>query len=85
MKKHEHQAVKGKSEPYCTMNINFTNHASYRPLHGVPILLKDNIVTLDSMEATAGSYALKGAKPGHEATIATNYATLAPSSWGRRA
>ncbi|TPX12799.1 uncharacterized protein E0L32_006679 [Thyridium curvatum] len=36
------------------------------PLHGVPILLKDNIVTLDSMEATAGSYALKGAKPGHE-------------------
>ncbi|KAI1126262.1 glutamyl-tRNA amidotransferase subunit A [Nemania abortiva] len=41
------------------------------PLHGIPILLKDNIVTSDQMEATAGSYALIGAKPLYEATIAT--------------
>ncbi|KIK54075.1 hypothetical protein GYMLUDRAFT_49025 [Collybiopsis luxurians FD-317 M1] len=32
------------------------------PLHGIPILLKDNIATdgADGMETTAGSYALKG-------------------------
>jgi amidase len=36
--------------------------AALRPLHGIPILLKDKIVTLDQMEATAGSYALIGAK-----------------------
>ncbi|KAI1333116.1 glutamyl-tRNA amidotransferase subunit A [Xylariaceae sp. FL0255] len=41
------------------------------PLHGVPILLKDNIVTLDNMEATAGSYALIGAIPHRQATVAT--------------
>lgn len=32
------------------------------PLHGVPILVKDNIATFDSMNNTAGSYALVGAK-----------------------
>jgi amidase len=30
------------------------------PLHGVPILLKDNIDTADRMSTTAGSYALEG-------------------------
>src|SRR5919198_3882430 len=30
------------------------------PLHGVPILLKDNIDTGDSMQTTAGSFALAG-------------------------
>jgi len=43
-----------------------------RPLHGVPIVLKDNIVTLDKMEATAGSYILLGAKPADESTLAGN-------------
>src|SRR5688572_29779097 len=33
------------------------------PLHGIPILLKDNIATADKMETTAGSLALVGAKP----------------------
>jgi amidase len=32
------------------------------PLHGVPILVKDNIATFDAMNNTAGSYALLGAK-----------------------
>jgi amidase len=40
------------------------------PLHGIPILLKDNINTLD-MPTTAGSIALKGSIPLEEATITT--------------
>ncbi len=39
------------------------------PLHGIPILLKDNIATTDRMETTAGSLALLGARPAHEAFI----------------
>jgi amidase len=30
------------------------------PLHGIPILLKDNIETADRMQTTAGSFALEG-------------------------
>jgi amidase len=39
------------------------NGCSLPPLHGLPILIKDNIATglEDGMECTAGSYALKGA------------------------
>ncbi len=33
------------------------------PLHGIPVLLKDNIDTADKMATTAGSLALVGAKP----------------------
>ena len=33
------------------------------PLHGIPVLLKDNIDTADRMMTTAGSLALVGAKP----------------------
>jgi amidase len=33
------------------------------PLHGVPIVIKDNIGTADQMETTAGSLALVGARP----------------------
>ncbi|KAJ3031510.1 hypothetical protein HDV00_008261 [Rhizophlyctis rosea] len=40
------------------------------PLHGVPILLKDNIGTADRMETTAGSWALIGSKPYRDATTA---------------
>jgi amidase len=39
------------------------------PLHGIPILLKDNIATADKMETTAGSLALVGAKPPRDATL----------------
>lgn len=35
----------------------------------MPILLKDNIVTLDKMNATAGSLALLGAKPAQESSV----------------
>ena len=40
------------------------------PLHGVPVLIKDNIATGDAMETTAGSLALLGAKPGRDASVA---------------
>jgi len=40
------------------------------PLHGIPILLKDNIDTHDRMTTTAGSYALEGSIPPQDATIA---------------
>ena len=43
---------------------------SRRPLHGIPVLLKDNINTVD-MPTTAGSIALKGSIPLEEATITT--------------
>ncbi len=38
-------------------------------LHGIPILIKDNIATADRMETTAGSLALIGAKPPRDAHI----------------
>ena len=40
------------------------------PLHGIPILLKDNIATTDALNTSAGSYALLGALPKHEAVVA---------------
>ena len=40
------------------------------PLHGIPILLKDNIDTADRMQTTAGSLALAGASALQDATVA---------------
>ncbi len=40
------------------------------PLHGIPILLKDNIDTGDKMQTTAGSLALVGSRPAQDATVA---------------
>jgi amidase len=40
------------------------------PLHGIPILLKDNIDTADTMLTTAGSLALVGSRPAQDATVA---------------
>lgn len=40
------------------------------PLHGIPILIKDNIDTADNMETTAGSLALLGSKPARDAFVA---------------
>jgi amidase len=39
------------------------------PLHGIPVLIKDNIDTADKMSTTAGSLALVGAKPPHDAFL----------------
>ena len=40
------------------------------PLHGIPVLLKDNIDTSDRMTTTAGSLALQGSVPPRDATLA---------------
>ncbi len=40
------------------------------PLHGIPILLKDNIATADRMETTAGSLALLGSRVPRDAFVA---------------
>ena len=44
--------------------------ASRRPLHGVPVVLKDNIDTHDKMETTAGSRALLGSHPLQDSFVA---------------
>jgi amidase len=40
------------------------------PLHGIPVLLKDNIATADRMSTSAGSLALAGVKPPHDSHVA---------------
>ena len=40
------------------------------PLHGIPVLIKDNIDTADGMMTTAGSLALVGAKPARDSFVA---------------
>jgi amidase len=39
------------------------------PLHGIPVLVKDNLDTADRMATTAGSLALVGAKPAGDAFV----------------
>lgn len=39
------------------------------PLHGIPVLIKDNIATADKMQTTAGSLALQGVTPPDDAFI----------------
>ena len=40
------------------------------PLHGIPVLIKDNIGTADRMTTTAGSLALEGSIPAEDAFVA---------------
>ncbi len=40
------------------------------PLHGIPVLIKDNISTADRMMTTAGSLALVGSKPPKDSFVA---------------
>lgn len=40
------------------------------PLHGIPVLRKDNIDTGDKMQTTAGSFALAGKAALHDSTVA---------------
>lgn len=39
------------------------------PLHGIPVLVKDNVATKDRMQSTAGSLALMGVAPPRDAFI----------------
>jgi amidase len=41
------------------------------PLHGIPVLIKDNIGTADRMTTTAGSLALEGSTPLRDSFVAT--------------
>jgi amidase len=40
------------------------------PLHGIPVLIKDNIGTADRMSTTAGSLALVGSRPARDSFVA---------------
>jgi amidase len=42
------------------------------PLHGIPVLLKDNIDTGDKMQTSAGSFALVGTPAPRDSTVAAN-------------
>lgn len=41
------------------------------PLHGIPVLIKDNIATADRMQTTAGSLALVGSRPPKDSFVVT--------------
>ena len=43
---------------------------AHGPLHGIPILIKDNIDTADRMMTTAGSLALVGSRPAQDSYVA---------------
>ena len=42
------------------------------PLHGIPVLLKDNVDTGDKMQTSAGSFALVGKPALQDSTVAAN-------------
>ncbi len=52
-----------------TLDLERRNKGPRGPLHGIPILLKDNIDTRDNMSTTAGSLALEGSIAQHDAFI----------------
>src|SRR3954453_4128628 len=50
-------------------------HRLRGPLHGIPILLKDNIDTGDRMQTSAGSFALVGSPAVRDSTVAAKLRT----------
>ncbi len=52
------------------MDEELADGQSRGPLHGIPVLLKDNIDTADQMHTTAGSLALMASTPERDATVA---------------
>ena len=40
------------------------------PMHGIPVIIKDNIDTADKMTTTAGSFALEGSIPTQDSFVA---------------
>ena len=59
-------------EEAASLDINFAESGFTGPLHGIPILLKDNIETKD-MPTTAGSLSLQGYQPDHDASIVRRF------------
>ena len=57
---------------------NERRHGMVRgPLHGIPILVKDNIATNDQMQTTAGSLALFGSRVPADAVVVNRLRTAA--------
>src|SRR5581483_6148910 len=56
-------------------------HGPRGPLHGIPVLLKENIATADRMQTTAGSFALLGSRPPRDAFVANNLRKANLSEW----
>lgn len=52
------------------LDVERNSKGARGPLHGIPVLIKDNIDTADKMETTAGSLALVGQKPPKDAFVA---------------
>lgn len=52
------------------LDKEFTAKGPRGPLHGIPVLIKDNIDTADRMMTTAGSLALVGSKPPKDSAVA---------------
>jgi amidase len=52
------------------LDKEYTAKGPRGPLHGIPVLIKDNIDTADRMMTTAGSLALVGAKPPKDSFVA---------------
>src|SRR5712672_3889667 len=55
------------------------------PLHGIPVLLKDNIDTGDKMQTSAGSFALVGMPALRDSTVAANLRRFAATVESRNA
>lgn len=53
------------------LDKHFKQHGLKGPLHGIPVLLKDNIDTKDGMSNSAGSIALKNHFPSDDAFLVT--------------
>ncbi|CZR62918.1 related to amidase [Phialocephala subalpina] len=53
-----------------TLDAERANGTIRSALHGIPMLIKNNIATMDQMNNTAGSYSLIGAKVPRDATVA---------------
>jgi len=53
-----------------TLDQERKDKAPRGPLHGIPVLIKDNIDTADKMMTTAGSLALVGSKPPKDSFVA---------------
>jgi amidase len=54
-----------------TLDAERARHALRGPLHGLPVLLKDNIATADKMATSAGSLALRGLHARRDAHLVT--------------
>ena len=53
-----------------SLDVEFKTKGPRSPLHGIPVLLKDNIDTADRMQTTAGSLALDGKPATQDSCVA---------------